>query len=247
MRLASCVCGSPRWPMYCCARFGTWRWVKRNSSIPAVAASTQAAQGRRAREHQRPPHHNCHGVCVSGRPDLGACCRPPGRRRKCSGLARPTRVAAECHPRCITSGPPRSIGCTSSQKSSEHPPRHVDATELCMEKCNLSGLRISPSWKDGVRYPGQSRVTDWPIRAAKQHGAVVAFGCQALAIDFLVCGQAKHGRTVLGLPGSMVTPGSLDHLAPCPHDLEGAGVLRLSDLRRLSECGEDLPREVSNG
>src|SRR6516162_11120660 len=28
---------------------------------------------------------------------------------------------------------------------------------------------------------------------------------QALAIDFLVCGQAKHGRTVLALPGSMVT------------------------------------------
>ncbi len=54
----------------------------------------QAAQDRRPRAHQCPPHQDRHGVGLSGRPNLGYRRRPPrarGARARLSGL---TRVAA---------------------------------------------------------------------------------------------------------------------------------------------------------
>src|SRR5205823_11272782 len=56
--------------------------------------SSQAAQGRRARAHQRPPHQDRDGVGLPGRPRLDPRRRSARRRRNGPRLAGMTRVAA---------------------------------------------------------------------------------------------------------------------------------------------------------
>ena len=74
--------------------------------------SSQAAQDRRPRARECPPHQGCDGVSVSGSPYLGLRCQASRRCRQRAGLARLTRAAATRNPRGIT---PRPTETTSSR------------------------------------------------------------------------------------------------------------------------------------
>ena len=64
--------------------------------------SSQAAQDRRPRARECPPHQGCDGVSVSGSPYLGLRRQASRRCRQGAGLARLTHVAATRNPRGIT-------------------------------------------------------------------------------------------------------------------------------------------------
>ncbi len=81
---------------------------------------SQAAQDRRARARQCPPHQDRDGVGLSGRRSLGRCRRPSQRRQERARLPRLTRNAAMRHNRGIISGPPRpATRCTRSPGNSQ--------------------------------------------------------------------------------------------------------------------------------
>ena len=67
--------------------------------------SSQAAQDRRPRASECPPHQGRDGVGLSGRAALGARCHQPRRRRKRSRLAGVTRASAARLSRGITNRP----------------------------------------------------------------------------------------------------------------------------------------------
>src|SRR5580704_2014072 len=67
--------------------------------------SSQAAQDRRPRARECPPHQGCDGVSVSGSPYLGLRCQASRRCRQRAGLTRLTHVAATRNPRGITPRP----------------------------------------------------------------------------------------------------------------------------------------------
>ena len=111
----SCACGLPRWPMCCCAPCAASPCTTRRSPKRPAAHSSQAAQDRRPRARECPPHQGCDGVSVSGSPYLGLHCQAsplPANARASPAL---THVAATRNPRGITPGPPRPLRDFRSQ------------------------------------------------------------------------------------------------------------------------------------
>ena len=118
---------------------------------------SQAAQDRRPRARQRPPHQGCDGVSVSGSRYLGLRCQASRRCRQRAGLARLTRAAATRNPRGIT---PRPTETTSSLpfaagKSFQQLSRLLTPRRRASAKKQTSLHRKSArSCKDSVRYTG---------------------------------------------------------------------------------------------
>jgi hypothetical protein len=115
--------------------------------------SSQAAQNRCSRAHQRAPHQSRDGIRMSRSRSLGARCRPPRRLGKSSRLARLTRVAAKRTKRGIIPRPTEINSSLPTQpgKVPENlaPP---DATVWCARhNPDKAPRKIASSCNDMVR------------------------------------------------------------------------------------------------
>jgi Transposase DDE domain group 1 len=115
--------------------------------------SSQAAQNRSSRAHQRPPHQSRDGIRMSCSHNLGARCRPSCRCRKSSRLTRLIRVAATRNKRGII---PRSTETNSSLPPQPgkipQPLASPDATVECArQNADKAPRKIARSCSDTVR------------------------------------------------------------------------------------------------
>ena len=132
----SCDCGSPRWPMCCCARCDASGCTAPPWPTPPGDHPAQTAQGRCSRAHQCSPHQIRHGIGLSRRPNLGYRRRSARARCSCARLSSLTRPAAPAIARGAASDQPRSFAAAPAAQEISQIDRVIPAQRRPMSLKN---------------------------------------------------------------------------------------------------------------
>jgi len=131
-------------------------------------------------------------------------------------IAHAAKAGAGASTHCRRSAGVQHSSCKTAARAGDHP---VHCNRLASRLFGIDGSLPLGSVSVLVGEVGHKHASS-TVRMPGCSRPELGVELRALAIDFLVCGQATHGHRVLALPGS--TPSSHDHLVLCPYGLEGA-------------------------